>query len=254
MPAVPQKIQILKFVGEQGIVSIDDITRHLFARDKFRIVRSTLYHLGLAHIRYRNVYGGLWYIDNPKLFHLLGTYYPRLPAFEVVPIPDHFILHHLELNRIRSAFEHSKEIVIDEWWSERYIRALVPALRVKMCNTIPDAIFWRKKPDGTRQKFFLEYERALKNNERYQELFRAYAKRDDVKERNVIYLCDTPNIRERLSDIELRMAQVGKLDRAGVCFQFLTLESFYKNYENNPPKQEETSNENDQRVVQNAQV
>jgi len=251
---VPQKIQILKFVGEQGIVSVGDISRHLFRSDKFRIVRSTLYDLGVAHIRYRNVYGGLWYIDNPKLFELLGTYYPKLPAFEVTPIYDHYILHYLELNRIRSVFEHSRQIIIDEWWSEHYMRALPPALRVKVSNPkIPDAVFWRKKPDGTRQQFFLEYERSLKNKERYEEIFSIYARHPDIQNNNVIYLCDTPDIREELLAIEQRMARTGKFDKAGLCFQFFTLENFYENYENEQSKKE-IINEDNHAMVQNAGV
>ena len=37
-------------------------------------------------------------------------------------------------------------------------------------------------------------------------------------------------IREELSNIEARLARTGKLERAGVCFQFITLDGFYNSY------------------------
>ncbi|MBF0490211.1 MAG: hypothetical protein HQL15_06265 [Candidatus Omnitrophica bacterium] len=255
MYTVPQRIQILKFVGEQGIVSVADICRHLFQSDKFHTVRSTLYHLGVSHIRYNNIYGGLWYIENPKLYELLASYYPNLADFEVIPILGHLIPHYLGLNRIRSTFEFSKQITIDEWWSEHYIRVLPAVLRMRECTPkIPDAIFWRKKQDGSRQKFFLEYERSLKNMTRYEEIFSSYSKRPEVHGRNVIYLCDTSKIREELLRIEARLAQTGRIDKAGECFQFLTLENFYKNYENTSLQKQEGTNEINQTVVQSTSV
>ena len=34
MRAIPQKIYILKFIGEQGIVTVADVARHLFQSEK----------------------------------------------------------------------------------------------------------------------------------------------------------------------------------------------------------------------------
>jgi hypothetical protein len=228
--AIPQKIHILKFVGEQGIVTIPDVARHLFQSDKLSYVRVTMHELGIAHMKYRDIPNGIWYIDNPKLFELLKSYFPQLPPFEVRPVTLHYVDHSLELNRIRTAFTKSNLISIDEWWSEDYIRAL-PNFDFGNIKT-PDAIFWRKRQDGTRQKVFLEYERTLKNKDRYKDIFRNYSKHKDVKNRNVIYLCQTSTIREELLEVENKLAAIGKLEGAGLYFQFVTLENFYKTYDN----------------------
>jgi len=237
--AIPPKIQILKFVWEQGIVTVDDVTRHLFQPDKFRAVRIALHKLGVAHIKYPGIKHGIWFIDKPELYDLLSCYFPDLPSFEVRPVPVIQFLHYLEINRIRTAIQNSSQIILDEWWSENYIRVLDPAWRGRADNSIiPDAIFWRKRPDGTRQQFFLEYERTLKNRERYTDIFCYYAKREGVQNRNVIYICQTPYIRQALVSIEARLAKVGKLEGTGLYFQFVTLESFYKTYGDQPINKE----------------
>lgn len=230
MRVIPPKIHILKFVWEQGIVSVDDVTRHLFQSDKFQAVRVALHKLGLAHKKYPGIQHGVWFIDNPALCETLNSYFPDLPSIEVRHIPVIQYLHFLEINRIRTVIEKSSKIVIDEWWAENYIRALDPSSNRSMHPIIPDAIFWRKRKDGTRQQFFLEYERTLKNKDRYEDIFCSYAKRDGVHNRNVIYICQTPNIRKELLSVEARLAQRGKLEGVGLYFQFITLESFYKTY------------------------
>ncbi len=231
MRAIPQRIQILKFIGEQGIVSIADVASYLSHPNKSESIRRTLYKLGVAQFKYPYVKHGLWFIDKPQLYELLSCYFPNLPLFEVRPVPVPYIPHYLGINGIRTAIQKSSQIIIDEWWSENYIRAITPASLIRAGNiVIPDAIFWRKRPDGTRQQFFLEYERTLKNRDRYVDIFSSYAKREGVQNRNVIYVCQTPNIRKELISVEDRMAQTGKLEGTGLYFQFVTLESFYKTY------------------------
>ena len=229
MRAIPQKIHILKFIGQQGIVTIPDVDRHLFQSKKFSYARVTMHELGIAHMKYREIPNGIWYIDDPKLYETLKSYFPALPPFEVRPVILHHVDHSLELNRIRTAFTKNNLVTIDEWWSENHIRALPESGFAS--GKIPDAIFWRRRKDGTHQKLFLECERTFKSKERYEDIFRAYAKREDVKDRNVLYLCQTPTIREDLQAIEQKLADTGKLEGAGLYFQFVTLESFYKTYE-----------------------
>ncbi len=231
MAAVPQKIRILKFIAEQGIVTVDDINRHLFEDDKSSTIRVTLHQLKIGHVKFGHIKHGVWYIDKPELFDLLKTYFPNIPTFEVKPLLLYQVPHNLEINRIRITLEKTQQIAIEEWWSERFIRALPSPLRGKIANSkIPDAIFWRRRTDGTRQKFFLEYERTLKNKDRYEEIFRSYSQREEVDNKNVIYICENDFIREELKQVEEKLAKAGKLAGAGLYFQFVTLENFYKTY------------------------
>ncbi len=227
----PQKIQILKFIGEQGIASIADLASFLSQPSKSESIRRTLYKLGVAQIKQPGIKHGIWYINKPELYKLLKCYYPNLPLYEIKPVPAPQYQHYLEINRIRTVIQKSSQITIDEWWSEHYIRAITPVWRNKAGNSIiPDAIFWRKRPDGTRQQFFLEFERSLKNHERYADILCSYANREGVQNRNVLYICKTSEIRKELMTVEARLVQTGKLEGAGIYFQFVTLESFYKTY------------------------
>jgi hypothetical protein len=240
MTTIPQKIRILKFIAEQGVVTVDDINRGLFKDDKSSIIRVTLHQLKIAHTKFGNIKHGVWYIDKPELFDLLKTYFPNIPAFEVKPLLLYQVPHNLEINRIRIALEKASHIAIDQWWSERFIRALPSPIGGGIAaKNIPDAIFWRRRTDGTKQKFFLEYERTLKNKNRYEEIFCSYAKREDVSHKNVIYICENDFIREELVRVEAKLAKAGKLSGTGIYFQFVTLENFYKTYSNNPPNKEE---------------
>ncbi len=232
MSAIPQKIQVLKFVAEQGVVSVQDVEQHLSSSNKSSAIRVTMYQLGISHMKFPNVLNGVWYINNPKLYKLLKIYFPECPSFNIRPIVSYQdILHYLELNRIRNTLQNSKQIIIDEWWSEHCIRALPVSSRGCFSRKkIPDVIFWRKREDGTRQQFFLEYERNLKDEKCYENAFQFYARNSHVKRRNVIYICQDHMIREQLAFIENRMAMRGKLDNIGLYFQFVTLEGFYKTY------------------------
>ena len=231
MRAIPQKIKILKFVGEQGIVTLSDVTRHLSKPEKFDSVRMTMHQLGISQMRYRHEKHGIWFIENPKLYELLSSYYPGYPLLDVEPVFDNHIPHYLELNRIRIALEQTNQITLDEWWSERFIRALPKSLKDGFNWTnCPDAIFWRKLPDGGRQKYFIEYERNLKNRDRYLKIFASYCRRQDVYDSNVIYLCHTSAIRRNLITIEHKLAQTGQLQTEGMHFQFVELESFYQSH------------------------
>ena len=250
MRAIPQKIQILKFIGEQGIVSVADVARHLLKPDKFEVARITMHQLGISHMKYREIEHGVWFIQDQKLYDLLASYIPGFPILEAYSVADHHIPHYLELNRIRTTLEQTKQITLDEWWSENYIRALPSSLKEGFnSNNLPDAIFWRKRSDGTRQKFFLEYERSMKSKGRYVDIFRNYIKRPDVKNHNVIYLCHTSTIQQNLISIERSLFKEGLIDSADVHFQFVELQSFYQSHQ---LSKREVLHEADQSMAQSA--
>lgn len=235
---IPQKIQILKFVAEQAIVSAQDINRYFFKEDKTNVIVSTLYQLGVAHMIYGLVQGGLWYINDPKLYQLLKTYFPEMFGFKVRSISAPQISHYLELNRIRLALEKSNKINIIHWMSQREILSIPPDQRSSFCPAkIPDAIFWSMSKKNIQNKYFLICERYINSTpERYREIFRSYCEREDVENRNVVYLCGSEFVRRRLLAIEERM---GSYLEPGENFQFVLLEDFYKNYEITPTVKEE---------------
>jgi len=250
MRAIPQKIHILKFIGEQGIVTIQDVSRHLYNEDKYSYVRVTMYELGIAHLKFRDIPNGVWFIDNQDLYDRLKDCFKGFPRIIVKPPILNHLLHYLELNRIRTTFTKSNLISLDEWWSENYLRALSLEERGNFDHSvIPDAIFWLKGRDGSRQKYFLEYERTLKNPQRYELIFNFYAKRHDVKDRNVIYICATQRIKRELQKIEERLAKHGKIPGVGLYFQFITLDGFYREHSTT----NNTITQGDKNYVQQAQ-
>jgi hypothetical protein len=238
MARVFHRINILKFIAEQGVVTVDDISAYLYEGGRPETIRVNLHQLKLGHARFGYIKSGVWYIKDPKDIELLRTYHPDLPNFQVRPLLLYLVPHALEINSLRIALEKSPEAKVSRWWSEAYIRALpLPQWGGRNDSKIPDAIFWRKRNDGSEEKYFLEYERSLKNRERYEEIFRSYAERDDVENKNVIYICENEFIKSELQDVEAKMQRAGKLNSSGKCFQFVTREGFYKAYTNKPSKE-----------------
>ncbi len=237
---VPQKIKILRFVAEQGVATVEDIQKSLPGNLSLNSIRVTLYHLGLAHTKFGHIPHGVWYVDNQKLLHQLKTYFPSLPDMQVRKVHLYLIPHTLGMNSIRIILENTPEINIVEWWSERHLQALQNGRRMGFSlHRMPDALFWRKRSDGTRQMFFVEYERTLKSPSRYRDLFQFYANRDDVLKRNVLYICENDILRSELEKIERSLVSAGKLESAGLYFQFITLEDFFARYSSNNRKTEE---------------
>ena len=161
------KYQILKFIAEQGIVSIEDINRHFNPdRDNTRAIRVTLYDMGVGHLRYysSDVKNGVWYIKDIKHYQFLDYYDANFSYFRVQKPLVHLIPHYLELNHIRTVIEQDSGLDIQYWLSEPILRSMPPSLRQYYCSTkIPDTIFYTKNDDGSIKKFFLEYERNLKS-------------------------------------------------------------------------------------------
>ncbi len=225
---IPYKFQILGFIAEQGVVTIEDINRHFYPdRDNSKAIRVTLYEMGVAHLRYYspNVKNGVWYIDKQDLYDLVGIWFPELCYFKVRSPVVHLIPHSLELNRIRTVLEQYSGMNIVRWNSENFIRSLPDSDWRDDLSTpkIPDALFWHKCQDKTERKFFLEYERTLKSIDRYREIFDAYGERQDVENESVIYICHTKEMRKKLSYIAERR-------RVDDHFQFVSLERLYEKY------------------------
>lgn len=227
MGNIPQKIRILKFIAEQGVATIDDIRLYLGSQNHSASIRVTLYQLGIAHFKYGNFSHGVWYLQNTNAIKLLKTYIRDFPTFPIRKVPMHLIPHALGLNHIRSILKHTSYIKVDGWWSENFIRSLPAKMRFGISlSKIPDAIFWRLRSDGSRQKFFLEYERTLKSKSRYLDLFQYYADRKDVLKKNVLYICENELIKSELEKIERFLAQSGRIESVGLYFQFITFKHF----------------------------
>lgn len=241
MNRTPQKILILKFVVEQGIATLEDIRQYLNLKEDSGYLRVALYKLGVSHLKYGKIPHGIWFVGRPELIGLLKSYYRDLPLFPTRRVHLHLVPHSLGMNRIRTILEKSQNIMVSNWWSEHYIRSLAPDMRFGiLLSKIPDAIFWRSRNDSSQQKFFLEYERTLKSKARYIDLFRYYANRQDVQNRNVIYICENDTIKAELEKIEQFLVKTGRLENVGICFQFITFENFCQQYAiNNQIKEEE---------------
>ena len=227
------KIQILRFVAEQGVVRVSDVMDYFRKWDSEHSVRVTMNDLGITHQQYGGFRYGVWFIEDKRIFEILKQHYNDIPNFKVRGknlLPR--VQHSLGINHIRTTMENSKKIKIAKWWSEEYLRALPPFRRdgISM-HKIPDAIFWHLRKDGTRQKFFLEYERSLKAPKRYGQIFQFYDKRHDVKSNNVIYICETDSIKVKLEKIENDLTKGGKIKGAGLNFKFITLDEFNKAYD-----------------------
>lgn len=228
---VPQKIKILRFIAEQGIVTVNDVQRFLGNRCSLNSMRVALYKLGLGRMQFPNVRHGVWYIKNQEQLDLLKIYYWDFPDISLKEVYLHQVPHALGMNQIRIALEQTDEIDIVEWWSESYIRALHPGMRHGFgTQRYPDAIFWRKRKDGTRQKYFVEYERSLKNRARYMRIFEFYANHEEVMNKNVIYICGNEVIVKELMKTEQMLVKSGKIEAVGHCFQFMTFDNFCKRY------------------------
>ncbi|MCA9408604.1 MAG: hypothetical protein H6755_05970 [Candidatus Omnitrophica bacterium] len=245
MSKIPNHIQILRYVAEQGIVTVADVMSKFARTGEGNAVRVSMNYTGISHHRYGKYKYGVWFVEDGDLFELLRSYYPKLPRFKVkgknllVKVE-----HSLGLNHIRNILEQSDRIKIVHWWSEEVIRAL--SFRDRGCidsYKVPDAVFWRERKDGSLQKFYLEYERSLKTPIRYTRIFQYYAKREDVKDKNVIYICESDQIRDRLIKVEHQLVKGGRLKGVGLYFNFITLDEFNQAYALNKRRSDHEINE-----------
>ncbi|MCK5580743.1 MAG: hypothetical protein KAJ18_05665 [Candidatus Omnitrophica bacterium] len=226
------RMKVLRFVAEQGVVRVSDVMDYFRRWDSEHAVRVMMNELGIRHQQYGDFKYGIWFIDDKKIFELLKPYYKDIPDFKVRGTSLLTkVAHSLGINHIRIILENSEKIRVVKWWSEEYLRALPPFRRdgISM-HKIPDAIFWHLRKDGSKQKFFLEYERSLKAPKRYAAIFQFYDKRHDVKNNNVIYICETDSIKVKLEKTENELTKGGKIKGSGLNFKFVTLDEFNKAY------------------------
>ena len=240
MPSIPQRIRILKYTAEQGVVSIDDIAAYLKDVSFPSSIRVSMHQMGLGRMKFGKVRHGVWFIKDQAHLDKIRSYFPDMPPVSLSSVSVSLIPHSLELNRIRNAFGNSMNFKVTEWVSEAVLKALPVSQRDGFnSSNIPDALFWRIKEDGSRQKYFLEFERSLKNPARYKDIFRAYSRRKDAGHKNVIYICKDDALKDRLRRIEQKLAESGYLDAFGKYFQFVTLKGFYKTCGCDHPQEEE---------------
>jgi len=226
------KIKVLRFVAEQGVVRVSDVMDYFRKWNSEHAVRVMMNELGITHQQYGGFKYGIWFVEDRKSFEMLKPYYNDIPNFKVRGTSLLTkVAHSLGINHIRIVLENSENIRVVKWWSEEYLRALPPFRRdgISM-HKIPDAIFWHLRKDGSKQKFFLEYERSLKAPKRYAAIFQFYDKRHDVKNNNVIYICETDSIKVKLQKIENELTKGGKIKGSGLNFKFVTLDEFNKAY------------------------
>ena len=228
MKKIPLKAKIIKYVCEQGIVSVEDLADQFRSESSMGSFRVMMYQIGFTRIKFENVKYGVWCIQDPKLLDVLKKYYPELPHFQIRDASMYRIPHSLGLNYIRRTYERMKQLSIIEWWSEEYIRALPYEERQEISlRWCPDAVFWRLKNGNAKQKIFVEYERTYKNIKRYALIFRSYEKRKDVGRKSVLYICEDEKIMRRLVRTYRKLLDGGKL-RKEELFQFTTLSDFNK--------------------------
>ena len=224
MKKIPLKARIIRYVCEQGIVSVEDLAAQFKSESSMDSFRVMMYQIGFTRMKYENAKYGVWCVQDPKLLDCLKKYYPELPRFQIRDASLYRVAHSLGLNYIRRTYERMKQLNITDWWTEEYIRALPCEQRKEISlRWCPDAVFWR----NTKQKIFLEYERTYKNIKRYALIFRAYEKRNDIGRKSVLYICEDEIIMRRLVRVYQKLLAGGKLRREDL-FQFTTLASFNK--------------------------
>ncbi|MCK5580261.1 MAG: hypothetical protein KAJ18_03205 [Candidatus Omnitrophica bacterium] len=102
------KMQILRFVAEQGIVRVSDVMEYFRRWKSEHSVRVTMNDLGITHQPYGVYKYGVWFIEDKKIFEMLKPYYDDIPNFKVrgksllVKVQ-----HSLGMNHIRITLENS---------------------------------------------------------------------------------------------------------------------------------------------------
>lgn len=223
---VCQKIQVLKFASEQKYTTLDAIRRHLGYGVKEESLRVALYTFGLSRVSYGAIKHGIWYVSDPKVYSLVRQYYPRLPFIRPVEIHPNEISHALGMNDIRYAIEHNPDFHVVEWLSEFHLRALPPQARFQLSyQTLPDAIFFNREANGSLKKYFIEFERSLKNRDRYRKIIRFYSKRPDVTAGSVLYISPEDYILNEIRKVEQEVLGGGVINEAGKFFRFIHYDS-----------------------------
>ncbi|MDP8213064.1 MAG: hypothetical protein P9X22_07250 [Candidatus Zapsychrus exili] len=228
--AMPQKIEVLRYMAEHRFAMTGDIKNFVQSRAKNESFRVFLYKCGLKCFKLG--VKSVWFIDNPDIYALIQRFYPDFPQFKLQKVNYGQVEHDLCLAKIRHAFMKKVEFNIVRWCSEYYLRALPVSARFEISyKRIPDAIFFSRE-ERRIKKYFVEYERSLKNRERYQRVFRYYANRADIEEGNILYICRDEHILKELRKIiESTFGGGALLNQGGRYFKLLKYDDVVCNLE-----------------------
>lgn len=223
MNRIPLRAKVIRYVCEQGLVSVEDVHSHFQGQRSIDTFRVMMYQIGLTRLKYNKAKHGVWCVQEPRLLDCVHRYFPELPRFLIREKSYYQIAHCLGLNLIRRNYEQTDKLKIVDWWSEELIRAL-PAKRrqdidLRWC---PDAVFWRLRKGKVAQKVFIEYERTYKNIRRYSMILGAYEKRKDIAPKSVLYICENEKVLKPLVRAYQKLLERGQL-RKDDLFQFTTI-------------------------------
>ncbi|MCP4653471.1 MAG: hypothetical protein GY858_08865 [Candidatus Omnitrophica bacterium] len=218
MNKIQRRIQILRFIGEQGAVTVEQISRRF--GNKESAVRTLFGKLNLEQVRVGAIRYGLWRVGNQDILDEVNSYYPdRLPLLvRAFVLPE--LLHSLRVTDIRILLEKSKEIKVTNWVSESALRSMPAQIREIPYAKIPDAIFEVEFGKGIR-RFYLEYERTFKNLAKYKRIFDYYDCRNDIGAKQIIYVTEDCKVKNRLS-------QLPKMDPKYVLYSWDELKDKYQ--------------------------
>ena len=215
------RLTVLKYVSEQRYATLEDIyngSGNKAGRESFRV---SLYQFGLSRFSFPGVKEGIWHIGKQDIFKELQDLFPNDPLYSCIDIHPNEVLHALGMNKIRYFLANQAGITIERWQSEYSLRSLPLSMREFEFRNIPDAIFWRKLEDGSVQKCFVEYERSLKIHERYKNILKAYARRSDVTEGSILFICQSESIQKELLRARKAVFDKGIFNEQQEYFRFM---------------------------------
>ena len=148
------------------------------------------------------------------------------------------------------------KFTIEQWWSEQYIRSLPVDERVVFLILKSLMPFSGVRDRMVAFKNIFLNMKDLQKAKNVMKLFCLHMQSVRTYETVTSFIFVKPLLlRTELSyPLKRRLARTGKLQRAGVCFQFITLEGFYNSYGINQLNKEEQRNENNQSMLETAAV
>ena len=220
-----QRVRVLKLLADQKYAILEDLyigSGSTGSKESFRV---SLYQFGLSRFSFPAVVGGVWHIANPQIYQELEQVFPKEPLYKSTDIHFNEIYHALGMNKIRHSLLNGGKLSIKSWYSEYSLRAMPISVRGFSYTKIPDAIFFRSLEDGKQQKCFVEYERSLKNRERYRNIFKFYANRKDVSRGSVLFICQNKYIQNELLKIRKEVFSKGIFNDVEEIFKIINLDA-----------------------------
>lgn len=216
-----QRLKVLKLLADQKYAILEDLyigSGSTGSKESFRV---SLYQFGLSRFSFPAVPGGVWHIANPAIFQELEQIFPQEPLYKSTDIHFNEIYHALGMNKIRLSLLNGGKFIIQSWYSEYSLRAMPISVRGFSYTKIPDTIFFKRLESGGQQKCFVEFERSLKNRERYRNIFKFYANRKDVSRGSVLFICRNKHIQNELLKIRKEVFSKGIFNDVEEIFQFI---------------------------------